>query len=115
MIPLQSVNRIFTRESLINDSFLRFSYVFWIGDLNFRLNGEDLSAEDIDLLVKKNQLELLLDRDQLRTVMHSGEAFSELVENDITFSPTYKYEFASQQFDFKYVILISSSNVDLIH
>lgn len=76
-------------------------YVFWIGDLNFRLNGEDLPAEEIDLLVKKNQLDLLLDKDQLRAVMCSGEAFSELIETEIKFAPTYKYEFASQQFDFK--------------
>ncbi|XP_012258964.2 inositol polyphosphate 5-phosphatase K [Athalia rosae] len=82
-------------------SIFYHDYVFWIGDLNFRLNGEDLTAEDIDILVKKNQLDLLLDRDQLKVVMHSGEAFSELVESNITFPPTYKYEFASQQFDFK--------------
>lgn len=80
---------------------ISYSYVFWIGDLNFRLNGEDLSAEDIDLLVKKNQLQLLLERDQLKAVMHSGEAFSELIENEVKFPPTYKYEFASQKFDYK--------------
>ncbi|XP_046427714.1 inositol polyphosphate 5-phosphatase K-like isoform X1 [Neodiprion fabricii] len=82
-------------------SIFYHDYVFWIGDLNFRLNGEELSAEEIDLLVKKNQLDLLLDKDQLMAVMHSGEAFSELIENDIKFPPTYKYEFGSQEFDFK--------------
>lgn len=78
-----------------------FSYIFWIGDLNFRLNGEDLTATDIDLLVKQNQLKPLLVKDQLKMVMQCGEAFAALNENNITFPPTYKYEFASQDFDLK--------------
>lgn len=78
-----------------------YSYVFWIGDLNFRLHGEDLTATEIDLLVKKNQLTTLLTKDQLKMVMEKGEAFAELNESAITFPPTYKYEFASQEFDLK--------------
>lgn len=77
------------------------SYIFWIGDLNFRLNGEDLTAVDIDSMVKQKQLEKLLERDQLRMVMKDGQAFAELNENAITFPPTYKYEFESQEFDLK--------------
>ncbi|XP_078044692.1 inositol polyphosphate 5-phosphatase K [Augochlora pura] len=80
---------------------LYHDYIFWIGDLNFRLHGEDLTAADINMKVKKNQLKCLLDRDQLKRVMESGEAFAELRENVITFPPTYKYEFASQEFDLK--------------
>lgn len=75
--------------------------MFWIGDLNFRLHGEDLTATEIDVLVRKNELKSLLTRDQLKMVMEKGEAFSELNENPITFPPTYKYEFASQEFDLK--------------
>ncbi|EFN84057.1 inositol polyphosphate 5-phosphatase K [Harpegnathos saltator] len=80
---------------------LYHDYIFWIGDLNFRLNGEDLTAVDIDSMVKKKQLEKLLERDQLRMVMRDGQAFAELNENAITFPPTYKYEFESQAFDLK--------------
>lgn len=75
--------------------------MFWIGDLNFRLHGEDLTATEIDMLVRKNELKSLLARDQLKMVIEKGEAFSELNENPITFPPTYKYEFASQEFDLK--------------
>nr|XP_050847948.1 inositol polyphosphate 5-phosphatase K-like isoform X1 [Vespula vulgaris] len=82
-------------------NILFHDYVFWIGDLNFRLHGEDLTAIDIDLLVKKNQLNLLLERDQLKLVMRNGDAFAELNENVIEFPPTYKFEFASQEFDLK--------------
>lgn len=77
------------------------SYIFWIGDLNFRLDGEDLTAVDIDSMVKKKQLDKLLEKDQLRMVMRDDQAFAELKENAITFPPTYKYEFESQAFDLK--------------
>lgn len=77
------------------------SYVFWIGDLNFRLDGEDLTATDVEALVKKKKLGELLEKDQLKLVMRGGQAFAELNENNITFPPTYKYEFESQEFDLK--------------
>lgn len=80
---------------------LSFSYIFWIGDLNFRLNEEDLTAAEINLLVKKKKLKELLERDQLRMVMRECQAFAELNESVITFPPTYKYEFESQEFDLK--------------
>lgn len=74
--------------------------MFWIGDLNFRI-GEGFSATEIDELVKKNQLDVLLAKDQLKAVMASKEAFSVFTEGQITFHPTYKYEFASQDYDLK--------------
>ena len=74
--------------------------MFWIGDLNFRLaNG--MLAEEIDHQVKKGEITRLLERDQLRQVMASGEAFSELHEQLPTFSPTYKFEFHSSKYDLK--------------
>lgn len=83
-------------------NILFHDYIFWIGDLNFRLHGDDLSATAIDLMVKQNQLEPLMCRDQLKMVMKSGDAFAELNENPFTFPPTYKYEFGSQtEFDLK--------------
>ncbi|KOC58938.1 Inositol polyphosphate 5-phosphatase K, partial [Habropoda laboriosa] len=97
-------NTILTNHSFNNpdtSKILFHDYVFWIGDLNFRLHGEDLTATDIDILVKKDQLKSLLTRDQLKMVMEKGEAFAELHENSITFPPTYKYEFHSQAFDLK--------------
>lgn len=42
-----------------------------------------------------------MEKDQLVDTMKSNKAFSELVEEKISFPPTYKYEFASQEFDFK--------------
>jgi len=80
---------------------LLISYVFWIGDLNFRLNAENLTASDIETLVKKGKLNELFKRDQLKMVMEENQAFAELNENKIAFPPTYKYEFESQEFDLK--------------
>lgn len=103
-------NRIADYNTIVTDhaftaSFtsriLYHDYIFWIGDLNFRLNGEELTAADIDLLVKKNQLNELLERDQLMMVMKEQQAFAELNESSITFPPTYKYEFESLEFDLK--------------
>ncbi|XP_066595609.1 inositol polyphosphate 5-phosphatase K-like [Prorops nasuta] len=82
-------------------SIFYHDYIFWIGDLNFRLNGDDLSASEIDQLVHENKLDELLLRDQLKLVMSSGEAFAELQENSVTFAPTYKFEFCTQQYDLK--------------
>ncbi|CAK9796395.1 Inositol polyphosphate 5-phosphatase K [Anthophora plagiata] len=62
-------NTILTNHSFTNQDtskILFHDYVFWIGDLNFRLHGEDLTATDIDALVKKKQLKSLLTRDQLK-------------------------------------------------
>ncbi|XP_067010509.1 inositol polyphosphate 5-phosphatase K isoform X2 [Anabrus simplex] len=84
-------------------NILFHDYVFWIGDMNFRLvdePGVSLST-DIEALVEKGELTRLLEKDQLRRVMASGEAFSELVESTPTFPPTYKYEFHSSRYDHK--------------
>jgi len=75
-------------------------YVFWIGDLNFRL-VEGYSSEEIERLVREGELIKLLGNDQLQRVMSSGEAFSELSEQLPTFPPTYKFEFNSSRYDFK--------------
>ena len=74
--------------------------MFWIGDLNFRL-VQGYNSEEIERLVRKGELIKLLDKDQLRQVMSSGEAFSELSEQLPTFPPSYKFEFNSSRYDIK--------------
>ncbi|XP_065201140.1 inositol polyphosphate 5-phosphatase K-like [Planococcus citri] len=81
-------------------TILFHDYVFWFGDLNFRLDDEiSLPANVIIKKIESNQIASLLDHDQLKQVMASGEAFSELIENGPTFQPTYKYNFHSQVYD----------------
>lgn len=77
-------------------------YVFWMGDLNFRLLEEyGRTAEEIERLVKKGELDELFRHDQLRRVMSTGKAFSELTEGDPDFAPTFKFEVGSNGYDYK--------------
>ena len=42
---------------------LRFSIVFWIGDLNYRVS--DIPRDTVVDLIAKNQFKKLLDKDQV--------------------------------------------------
>lgn len=83
------------------------SYVFWIGDLNFRTDhptGNSPSSEEIVAIlqkVEKDKYETLLKHDQLLAVMESGEAFSEFKEAEIRFPPTYKLIMGTDDYDIK--------------
>jgi inositol-1,4,5-trisphosphate 5-phosphatase len=81
-------------------NILYHDYVFWFGDLNFRLGGS-LTSDEIVEKVCNGQLPVLLKDDQLMKVMKTGDAFSELSEMDITFRPTYKYEIGLDTYDTK--------------
>ncbi|RZC40415.1 phosphatidylinositol 4,5-bisphosphate 5-phosphatase A-like [Asbolus verrucosus] len=77
-------------------------YVFWMGDLNFRLIEEfDETPEEIERRIVKNEYKKLFAYDQLRHVMKNGEAFSELTEQDPEFPPTFKFEVGTNRYDHK--------------
>ncbi|CAG9101971.1 unnamed protein product [Plutella xylostella] len=88
-------------------NILYHDYVFWVGDLNFRTDhpaGEGPTSEEIVAklgAVEKDKYEELLQHDQLIAVMDSGEAFSEFVEPDIRFPPTYKFILGTDEYDVK--------------
>ncbi|KAJ8330870.1 hypothetical protein O5D80_000890 [Batrachochytrium dendrobatidis] len=67
----------------------RFDYVFWAGDLNYRING---TRAIVDSLILNNQLEVLINNDQLATEMHKGKCFIGFQEHPIHFIPTYKFD-----------------------
>ncbi|XP_045528789.1 inositol polyphosphate 5-phosphatase E [Pieris brassicae] len=80
-----------------------FDYVFWCGDLNFRL-GEPRAA--VLRWIEQTQFPLpphlphgLLHADQLTVVLEDGAAFRDFREAPIRFPPTYKYDPGSQKFD----------------
>jgi len=81
-------------------NILFHDYVFWIGDLNFRLNGNTTSNDIIENVSKGSYSELLKE-DQLTQVRRSGDAFSELQEMPVTFPPTYKFETGLDNYDVK--------------
>ncbi|XP_062563541.1 phosphatidylinositol 4,5-bisphosphate 5-phosphatase A-like isoform X2 [Armigeres subalbatus] len=77
-------------------------YVFWFGDLNFRLTGEaTTSAEEIRAMVARDELKKLIERDQLSLVQREGRAFQKLKERLPQFPPTFKFEHGTNDYDMK--------------
>ncbi|XP_023930174.1 phosphatidylinositol 3,4,5-trisphosphate 5-phosphatase 1 [Lingula anatina] len=66
----------------------QFHHIFFLGDLNYRLEGED--ANEIINKIKEKDFHALLERDQLRKCMKNKEVFVNFAEEDITFPPTYR-------------------------
>ncbi|KAJ9105368.1 hypothetical protein QFC21_001737 [Naganishia friedmannii] len=67
----------------------RFDTVFWMGDLNFRL---DISRLHADWLVSRKEYAQALEFDQLRSAMTRGDVFDGFSEAPIDFAPTFKYD-----------------------
>ena len=74
----------------------RFDYVFWSGDLNYRVNTTRKMA---DSLLKKEMLEVMLANDQLNVERNARRCFDGFSEGAITFSPTYKFDVGSDHYD----------------
>jgi len=75
-------------------------YVFWFGDLNFRLTGES-SPEHIRNLVQEDKLKELIVKDELILIRQQGRAFNELTERTPTFPPTFKFKLGTSEYDLK--------------
>lgn len=83
------------------DTLRQFHYVFWMGDLNYRVNFGDQgdaqspSEATFNSMVAKihsGNLDELYACDQLQTEMHEGRVFAEFQESRPTFPPTFKVE-----------------------
>ncbi|KAK3603246.1 hypothetical protein CHS0354_007577 [Potamilus streckersoni] len=72
------------------DNVLDHDYVFWMGDLNFRI--ENNSKSEVERLVNEGKLEKLLQSDQLKKCMEEDLLFVNFQEGPITFNPTYKFD-----------------------
>ncbi|ORX93157.1 DNase I-like protein [Basidiobolus meristosporus CBS 931.73] len=67
----------------------RFDYTFWVGDLNYRVEGD---RRTIDAKLSSGDYGYLLDRDQLTQEREKGTVFPNFEEAPITFPPTYKFD-----------------------
>lgn len=65
--------------------------VFWIGDLNYRIN-ESLSTEQVVQLAKSNDWSKLKKYDQLNLEREANRVFKKFQEGELDFLPTYKYQ-----------------------
>ncbi|KAM6413455.1 phosphatidylinositol 3,4,5-trisphosphate 5-phosphatase 2-like [Rhynochetos jubatus] len=75
------------------DLTLRFTHLFWFGDLNYRL---DMDVQDILAHLTKKEFEALLAVDQLNLEREKNKVFLRFNEGDISFPPTYRYERGSR-------------------
>ncbi|XP_067853325.1 phosphatidylinositol 3,4,5-trisphosphate 5-phosphatase 2-like isoform X1 [Heptranchias perlo] len=71
------------------DIALRFTHIFWFGDLNYRL---DMDVQDILSHINKKEFEPMLSVDQLNLEQEKRKVFLKFYEEEITFPPTYRYE-----------------------
>lgn len=85
------------------DLFGKHDLIFWLGDLNYRLQDRQTGFSlDVKLVKEKCALKLyneLLECDQLLDVRDKKLAFHEFQEGPVTFAPTYKYDTGTSVWD----------------
>ncbi|XP_052236515.1 phosphatidylinositol 4,5-bisphosphate 5-phosphatase A-like isoform X2 [Dreissena polymorpha] len=79
------------------ENILDHDYVFWMGDLNCRIEG--LSKNEVLKLIEENNIEKLLKHDQLKQAQQEGLMFVDFNEGPITFKPTYKFDKDTDVYD----------------
>ncbi|KAM7388680.1 hypothetical protein PAMP_024840 [Pampus punctatissimus] len=70
----------------------RFTHLFWLGDLNYRVELPSTEAEYIVTKIKQQQYQEILSKDQLSMERDDGKVFLHFDEEEITFAPTYRFE-----------------------
>ncbi|KAL5716628.1 phosphoinositide 5-phosphatase [Ranunculus cassubicifolius] len=70
------------------DNILGHDTIIWLGDLNYRLAHR---CGEMNELLKKNDWQALLEKDQLKIEQKAGRIFKGWEEGRIYFAPTYKY------------------------
>ncbi|KAM6178423.1 phosphatidylinositol 3,4,5-trisphosphate 5-phosphatase 1 [Rhynchocyon petersi] len=70
----------------------RFTHLFWLGDLNYRVELPVSEADFIIQKIKQQQYADLLAHDQLLMERKEQKVFLHFDEEEITFAPTYRFE-----------------------
>ncbi|XP_028923186.1 phosphatidylinositol 3,4,5-trisphosphate 5-phosphatase 1 isoform X1 [Ornithorhynchus anatinus] len=70
----------------------RFTHLFWLGDLNYRVELPPTEAENIIQKIRQQQFPDLLVHDQLLMERKDQKVFLNFEEEEITFAPTYRFE-----------------------
>ena len=73
----------------------KFDFVFWAGDMNFRVNG---TRDIVDNLLRFNMHDVLMHNDQLNMLMKFNTSFSQFSEGPLNFRPTYKFRRGSGKY-----------------
>lgn len=78
------------RDGMIPNPLLKkFDFVFWGGDLNYRINA---TRDVVDSLLEENRHDVLMANDQLNLLLQFEKTFNGFNEGPMTFRPTYKYD-----------------------
>ncbi|XP_030072015.1 phosphatidylinositol 3,4,5-trisphosphate 5-phosphatase 1 [Microcaecilia unicolor] len=78
----------------------RFTHLFWLGDLNYRVDLPTSEAENIIQKIRQQQYQELFGSDQLNIERKENKVFLHFEEEEITFPPTYRFERCTRE---KYV------------
>ena len=74
--------------------------VFWLGDLNYRIQTTaEMTPDIIKSYADNYQISRLLKYDQLMQEVAKGTVFMFFTEGDIDFKPTYKFDVNSDEWD----------------
>ena len=75
----------------------QFDYVFWGGDLNYRINLKDGPGYDTEgefktvlKMISEKEYDKLYENDQLKDEINAGRVFTGFKEGKINFAPTYR-------------------------
>ncbi|KAK3084249.1 hypothetical protein FSP39_010688, partial [Pinctada imbricata] len=79
------------------DNILDHDMVFWLGDLNFRV--DDFSREEVESHIAKKLYDPLLEKDQLLDCMKKELILVNFKEGHIKFPPTYKFDKGTDIYD----------------
>ncbi|TYZ61130.1 hypothetical protein PybrP1_008848 [[Pythium] brassicae (nom. inval.)] len=87
-----------TRQLSGEPAILNHDFVFWLGDLNYRI-ADDVPVDVVFQHAESGGFKELLQRDQLTLERKRGRAFRGFKEGAITFPPTYKYQAGTAQYE----------------
>ncbi|VDP20804.1 unnamed protein product [Echinostoma caproni] len=93
---LDIINHQSFRDEDVN-VILDHDYVFWMGDLNFRL--ENITKTEAEKLIIEKRFSELLKHDQLNMMKNQKLIFQDFCEGEINFPPTFKFDKGTEIYD----------------
>ncbi|KAK7487803.1 hypothetical protein BaRGS_00020944, partial [Batillaria attramentaria] len=79
------------------ENILDHDYIFWMGDMNFRL--DNMSKQEVMKAIEDQNLRKLLQNDQLNMCREEGLIFAHFREAPIKFPPSYKFDVGTDVYD----------------